>query len=66
MTYITEITMEQKTHQKTSKEDFLYDDLDEEHGDELAVKTTEKRRAFIFTDKVSFDITEPIDFLMQD
>lgn len=43
-----------------------YDDLDEEHGDELAVKTTEKRRAFIFTDKVSFDITEPIDFLMQD
>lgn len=43
-----------------------YDDLNEESGDELAIKTTEKKRAFIYTDKVSYDITEPIDFLMQE
>ena len=43
-----------------------YDDLNEESGDELAVKTTEKKRAFIYTDKLSYDITEPIDFLMQE
>ncbi len=43
-----------------------YDDLNEESGDELAVKTIEKKRAFIYTDKVSYDITEPIDFLMQE
>ena len=41
-----------------------YDDLNEENEDELAIKTTEKRRAYIFKENVSFDITEPLDFLI--
>lgn len=41
-----------------------YGELDENSGDELAEKTTLKERAFVFTDKKSFDITEPIDFLL--
>lgn len=41
-------------------------DLDESSGDELAEKTTLKERAFVYTIKKSFDITEPIDFLISD
>lgn len=43
-----------------------YNDLDEEGGDKLAIMTTEKKRAFIYTDKVSYDITEPLYFLIQE
>lgn len=43
-----------------------YGDLDENSGDELAEKTTLKERAFIYTDHKSFDITEPIDFLIKE
>lgn len=43
-----------------------YGDLDENSGDELAEKTTQKERAFVYTDKKSFDITEPIDFLISE
>lgn len=43
-----------------------YDDLDENSGDELAEKTTRKERAFVYTEKKSFDITEPIDFLISE
>lgn len=43
-----------------------YKDLDESSGDELAEKTTLKERAFVYTIKKSFDITEPIDFLISD
>lgn len=43
-----------------------YGELDENSGDELAEKTTLKERAFIYTDKKSFDITEPIDFLIKE
>ena len=42
-----------------------YSELDENSGDELAEKTTLKERAFVYTDKKSFDITEPIDFLIK-
>ena len=34
--------------------------------DELAEKTTLKERAFVYTDHKSFDITEPIDFLIKE
>lgn len=43
-----------------------YGELDENSGDELAEKTTLKERAFVYTDKKSFDITEPIDFLIKE
>lgn len=43
-----------------------YGELDENSGDELAEKTTLKVRAFVYTDKKSFDITEPIDFLIKE
>ena len=43
-----------------------YRELDENSGDELAEKTTLKERAFVYTDKKSFDITEPIDFLIKE
>lgn len=43
-----------------------YGELDENSGDELAEKTTQKERAFVYTDKKSFDITEPIDFLIKE
>lgn len=43
-----------------------YGELDEYSEDELAEKTTTKERAFVFTDKKSFDITEPIDFLIKE
>ena len=42
-----------------------YGELDENSGDELAEKTTLKERAYVYTDKKSFDITEPIDFLIK-
>lgn len=42
-----------------------YRELDENSEDELAEKTTLKERAFIYSDKKSFDITEPIDFLIK-
>ena len=41
-----------------------YGELNDESGDELAQKTTLKERAFVYTDKKSYDITEPIDFLI--
>lgn len=41
-----------------------YVGLDETKEDELAEKTTQKERAFVFTNKKSFDITEPIDFII--
>ena len=41
-----------------------YQGLDEEHEDDLAEKTTRKERAFVYTDKKSFDITEPIDYIL--
>ena len=41
-----------------------YQNLDERSEDELAEKTTKKERAFVFTDKKSFDITEPIDYIL--
>ncbi len=43
-----------------------YRELDENSGDELAAKTTLKERAFIYTDQKSFDITEPINFLIKE
>lgn len=43
-----------------------YGELDENSGDELAEKTTLKERAFVYTDKKSFDITEPIDSLIKE
>lgn len=41
-----------------------YVSLNESQEDVLAEKTTQKERAFIFTDKKSFDITEPIDYII--
>lgn len=41
-----------------------YQSLDDEHEDDLAEKTTKKERAFVYTDKKSFDITEPIDHIL--
>ena len=38
--------------------------LNEQQSDELAEKTTQKERAYVYTDKKSFDITEPIDFII--
>ena len=32
--------------------------------DELAEKTTKKERSFVYTDKKSYDITEPIYFIV--
>lgn len=43
-----------------------YSDLDEESEDELAEKTTQKKRAFVYRDHISYDITEPIDFLIKE
>ena len=42
-----------------------YDELDDESGDALAEKTTLKQRAYIYTDHVSYDITEPIAFIIR-
>lgn len=41
-----------------------YQTLDEEHEDDLAEKTTAKKRAFVYSDKKSFDITEPLDYIL--
>ena len=41
-----------------------YIDLCEGKEDELAEKTTKKERSFVYTDKKSYDITEPIDFIV--
>jgi len=41
-----------------------YQGLDEEREDDLAEKTTRKERAFVYTDKKSYDITEPIDYIL--
>ena len=41
-----------------------YIELSEQQSDELAEKTTQKERAYVYTDKKSFDITEPIDFII--
>jgi hypothetical protein len=43
-----------------------YEGLDEVGEDELAERTTRKERAYIYTDKKSFDITEPIAFLVSE
>ena len=43
-----------------------YEELDEGSGDKLAEKTTIKERAFVYTEKKSFDITEPIYFLIKE
>lgn len=42
-----------------------YSELDEKNEDEMAEKTTQKERAYIYDEKISFDITEPIDFLIR-
>jgi len=42
-----------------------YTGLDNRSGDELAKKTTEKTRAYIYRESISYDITEPIDYLIQ-
>lgn len=42
-----------------------YGELNENSGDDLAEKTTLKERAFIYSDAKTFDITEPIDFLIK-
>ena len=41
-----------------------YSELDEKSSDELAEKATRKERAFVYRDKISYDITEPLDFLI--
>ena len=41
-----------------------YSELDEKSSDELAEKATRKERAFVYRDKKSYDITEPLDFLI--
>lgn len=41
-----------------------YKGLDETQQDALAELTTTKERAYIYTDKKSFDITEPIDYII--
>lgn len=41
-----------------------YTDICEENEDELAEKTTKKERSFVYTDKKSYDITEPIYFIV--
>ncbi len=41
-----------------------YEDLSEEEGDKLAEKTTKKQRAYVYTDQLSYDITEPLYFLI--
>jgi hypothetical protein len=42
-----------------------YGKLNEQQSDELAAKTTQKKRAYVYSsDKKSFDITEPIDFII--
>ncbi len=43
-----------------------YDDLDEKSEDILAQKTNQKERAYVYTDGISYDITEPIDILIKD
>ena len=43
-----------------------YSDLDERGEDDLAEKTTQKQRAYVYTDQVSFDITKPLDFLIKE
>ena len=43
-----------------------YDGMDDKESDRLAAKTTQKLRAYVFTDRVSHDITEPIDFLISE
>ena len=42
-----------------------YKELDDDSNDALAVKTTQKERAYIYTDQISYDITEPIAFLIR-
>lgn len=42
-----------------------YKELDDDSNDALAVKTTQKERAYIYTDHISYDITEPISFLIR-
>jgi hypothetical protein len=41
-----------------------YQSLDYEHEENLAQKTTKKERAFVYTNKKSYDITEPIDYIL--
>lgn len=41
-----------------------YEGLSEQQEEELSAKTIEKKRAYVYTDKVSYDITEPIVFLI--
>jgi hypothetical protein len=41
-----------------------YSELDEKSSDELAEKATRKERAFVYRDRISYDITEPLDFLI--
>jgi len=41
-----------------------YEDLTDEEGDKLAEKTTKKQRAYVYTDQLSYDITEPLYFLI--
>lgn len=41
-----------------------YSDLDGKSEDELVQKTKMKQRAYVYRDKVSYDITEPLDFLI--
>lgn len=41
-----------------------YQGLDAEREDDLAEKTTSKERAYVYTDKKSYDITEPIDYIL--
>lgn len=43
-----------------------YSELNEENEDEMAEKTTLKERAYIYSKRISYDITEPIDFLIRD
>ena len=43
-----------------------YVGLTEENTDDFAMKTTNKERAYVFTDKKSFDITEPINFIISE
>lgn len=41
-----------------------YADLDEGCQDKMAEKASKKERAFVYTEKKSYDITEPIDFII--
>lgn len=43
-----------------------YSDLDEKGEDDLAEKTTQKKRAYVYRNQISYDITEPIDFLIKE